>query len=143
MDDKKYIIVTGGAGYIGSHTVVALQKNGFHPIIIDDFRNANKDVIERLEQLLDEEVMYFNASCQEEPRLRGIFSQFPIWGVIHFAAYKAVGESVEKPLMYFDNNFGSLISILELYQNEPERCMFCQLKEAFFSPKLYSQRRFK
>ncbi len=114
MDYKKYIIVTGGAGYIGSHTVVALQKNGFHPIIIDDFRNANRDVIERLEQLLGEEVIYFNASCQEESRLRGIFSQFPIWGVIHFAAYKAVGESVVKPLMYFDNNFGSLISILEL-----------------------------
>ena len=116
MDEKKYIIVTGGAGYIGSHTVLALRKNGFHPIIVDDFRNANKDVIERLEQLLDEEVIYFTASCQEESRLKGIFSQFPIWGVIHFAAYKAVGESVEKPLMYFDNNFGSLISILELVQ---------------------------
>ena len=114
MSDKKYIIVTGGAGYIGSHTVLALRNNGYHPIIVDDFRNANKDVIERLESLLDEEVIYFSAACQEEPRLRGIFSQFPIHGVIHFAAYKAVGESVEKPLMYFDNNFGSLISMLEL-----------------------------
>lgn len=114
MEDKKYIIVTGGAGYIGSHTVVALRNHGFHPIIVDDFRNAHRDVIERLEDLLDEEVIYFNAACQEEPRLRGIFSQFPIHGVIHFAAYKAVGESVEKPLMYFDNNFGSLISMLEL-----------------------------
>lgn len=114
MEEKKYIIVTGGAGYIGSHTVVSLRKHGFYPIIIDDFRNANVDVIERLEKLLGEEVMYFSVSCQEEPRLRGIFSQFPIWGVIHFAAYKAVGESVKKPLMYFDNNFGSLISMLEL-----------------------------
>lgn len=114
MEEKKYIIVTGGAGYIGSHTVVSLREHGFYPIIIDDFRNANVDVIERLEKLLGEEVMYFSVSCQEEPRLRGIFSQFPIWGVIHFAAYKAVGESVKKPLMYFDNNFGSLISMLEL-----------------------------
>lgn len=114
MEDKKYIIVTGGGGYIGSHTVVALRKNGFYPIIVDDFRNANRDVIERLEKLLDEELMYFSVSCQEEPRLRGIFSQFPVYGVIHFAAYKAVGESVENPLKYFDNNFGSLISMLEL-----------------------------
>jgi UDP-glucose 4-epimerase len=114
MEEKKYIIVTGGAGYIGSHTVVSLREHGFHPIIIDDFRNANIDVVERLEKLLGEEVIYFSVSCQEEARLRGIFSQFPIWGVVHFAAYKAVGESVEKPLMYFDNNFGSLISMLEL-----------------------------
>lgn len=114
MEEKKYILVTGGAGYIGSHTVVALRESGFHPIIVDDFRNANKDVIYRLEKILDEEIIYFTAACQEESRLRGIFSQFPIHGVIHFAAYKAVGESVEKPLIYFDNNFGSLISILEL-----------------------------
>lgn len=114
MEDKKYIIVTGGAGYIGSHTVVALRENGFYPIIVDDFRNANRDVIERLEKLLNEELMYFSVSCQEESRLRGIFSQFPVYGVIHFAAYKAVGESVENPLKYFDNNFGSLISMLEL-----------------------------
>lgn len=114
MEAKKYIIVTGGAGYIGSHTVVALHESGYTPIIIDDFRNANKDVIQRLEKLIGEEVIYFSAACQEEPRLRGIFSQFPIYGVIHFAAHKAVGESVANPLMYFQNNFGSLISILEL-----------------------------
>lgn len=114
MDDKKYIIVTGGAGYIGSHTVVALRENGFYPIIIDDFRNANRDVIQRLEEILGEEVIYFSIACQERSRLSGIFSQFPIYGVIHFAAYKAVGESVKKPLKYFDNNFSSLITMLEL-----------------------------
>ena len=116
MEEKKYIIVTGGAGYIGSHTVVALRENGFYPIIVDDFRNAHKDVVERLQKLLGEELIYFSVACQEEQRLRGIFSQFPIWGVIHFAAYKAVGESVANPLMYFENNFGSLVSILSLVQ---------------------------
>ncbi len=114
MDDKKYIIVTGGAGYIGSHTVVALRENGFYPIIIDDFRNANRDIIQRLEETLKEEVIHFSISCQEKSRLSGIFSQFPIYGVIHFAAYKAVGESVKNPLKYFDNNFSSLITMLEL-----------------------------
>ncbi|MGM0480244.1 MAG: UDP-glucose 4-epimerase GalE [Bacteroidota bacterium] len=114
MDDKKYIIVTGGAGYIGSHTVVALRENGFYPIIIDDFRNANRDVIQRLEEILGEEVIYFSIACQERSRLSGIFSQFPIYGVIHFASYKAVGESVKKPLKYFNNNFSSLITMLEL-----------------------------
>lgn len=112
--DKKYILVTGGAGYIGSHTVVALIEKGFNPIIIDDFRNSNKDVIQRLEKITGKEIIYFNTACQDTFRLKGIFGQFPIKGIIHFAADKAVGESMEKPLMYFDNNFGSLISILEL-----------------------------
>ncbi len=110
----RYIIVTGGAGYIGSHTVIALLSQGYTPIIIDDFRNSNRDVIERLEEITQEEIIYFNTSCQDQSRLRGIFGQFPVEGVIHFAADKAVGESVEKPLKYFKNNLGGLISILEL-----------------------------
>src|SRR5690554_6979225 len=114
--DKKYILVTGGAGYIGSHTVVALIEKGFTPVIIDDFRNSNKDVIQRLQTITKQEIVYFNIACQDQPRLRGVLEQFPASGVIHFAADKAVGESVEKPLKYFDNNFGSLISILELIQ---------------------------
>ena len=112
--DNKYIVVTGGAGYIGSHTVVSLVSKGYIPIIIDDFRNSNVDVIERLEEITKQEIIYFNASCQDQSRLKGIFSQFPVEGVIHFAADKAVGESVENPLKYFDNNLGSLISILEI-----------------------------
>lgn len=114
--DKKYILVTGGAGYIGSHTVVALIEKGFTPVIIDDFRNSNKDVIQRLQTITKQEIIYFNIACQDQSRLRGVLEQFPASGVIHFAADKAVGESVEKPLKYFDNNFGSLISILELIQ---------------------------
>src|SRR5690554_6353203 len=114
--DKKYILVTGGAGYIGSHTVVALIEKGFTPVILDDFRNSNKDVIQRLQTITKQEIIYFNIACQDQPRLRGVLEQFPASGVIHFAADKAVGESVEKPLKYFDNNFGSLISVLELIQ---------------------------
>ncbi|PWH85573.1 UDP-glucose 4-epimerase GalE [Brumimicrobium oceani] len=111
---KKYILVTGGAGYIGSHTVVALIEKGFTPIIVDDFRNSNRDVIPRLEKITNEEIIYFDAACQNLERLRGIFSQFEVYGIIHFAADKAVGESMENPLKYFDNNFGSLTSMLEV-----------------------------
>jgi UDP-glucose 4-epimerase len=110
----KYILVTGGAGYIGSHTVVALSESGFTPIIIDDFRNANRDALERISAIIDQELIHFSISCQNIERLRGVFSQFPIWGIIHFAADKSVGESVENPLKYFDNNMGGLVSILEL-----------------------------
>lgn len=114
--ERKYVLVTGGAGYIGSHTVVALINNGYTPIVIDDFRNANMDVIERIEEITKEEIIFFNIACQDKVNLEKILDRFTIEGVIHFAAYKAVGESVEKPLMYFDNNLGSLISILELVE---------------------------
>lgn len=113
-DTPKYILVTGGGGYIGSHTVVALSEKGYFPIIIDDFRNANRDVLERISALIDHELIHFSISCQNKERLRGVFSQFPIWGIVHFAADKSVGESVENPLKYFDNNIGGLVSILEL-----------------------------
>jgi len=113
-DTPKYILVTGGAGYIGSHTVVALSESGYIPIIIDDFRNANRDVLERISALIDQELIHFSIACQNKERLRGVFSQFPVWGIIHFAADKSVGESVENPLKYFDNNMGGLVSILEL-----------------------------
>src|SRR5690554_2646582 len=114
--NSKYIVVTGGAGYIGSHTVVALIEKGYTPIIIDDIRNAHKDVIARLEKITKTNIIYFNAACQDQFRLKGVFSQFDVYGIIHFAADKAVGESVEKPLKYFDNNFGSLVSMLEMAQ---------------------------
>lgn len=114
--ESKYILVTGGAGYIGSHTVVSLISRGFTPIIVDDFRNSHKDVIERLEDITQKEIFYFNVACQDKRRLKGIISQFPISGIIHFAADKAVGESVKDPLKYFNNNLSSLVSILELIQ---------------------------
>ena len=113
-ETPKYILVTGGAGYIGSHTVVALSDSGYTPIIIDDFRNANRDVLERMAALIEQELIHFSIACQNKERLRGVFSQFPISGIIHFAADKSVGESVENPLKYFDNNMGGLVSILEL-----------------------------
>jgi len=137
MDTEiKYILVTGGAGYIGSHTVLALISKGFTPIIIDDFRNANKDVITRLEKIAKQEIKYFTTSCQDEFRLKSVFSLFPIHGVIHFAADKAVGESVENPLKYYDNNFGSLVSVLSLIKEfKIKRFIFSSSCTVYGDPK--------
>jgi len=108
------IVVTGGAGYIGSHTVVELINSGFEPIIIDNYSNSNPEVIKNLEKLCDRTIIHYNADCNDEKALTKIFSEHRISGVIHFAAYKAVGESVEKPLMYYENNIGSLITLLKV-----------------------------
>ncbi len=114
MENKKYIVVTGGAGFIGSHTVVSLVENGFDPIIIDDFRNSKQFILERLEQICNQELISYDFDCADQGKLNEVFSKFPIYGVIHFAADKAVGESVQDPLKYYENNLQSLVSLLKV-----------------------------
>lgn len=108
----KKILVTGGAGYIGSHTVVELVKYGFEPIIIDDFRNSEKFVLSRLEKIAGKEIRCYDLDCSQSQNLDFVFQENEIDGIIHFAAYKAVGESVEDPLKYYQNNVGSLVTLL-------------------------------
>ena len=109
------VIVTGGAGYIGSHTVVELAKAGYVPIIVDNFSNSQPSVIPAIGEILGEPVKWYPADCREEGALREVFlNEGEIMGVLHFAAYKAVGESVEKPLAYFENNIGSLVTLLRV-----------------------------
>lgn len=112
MTEKKYVLVTGGAGYIGSHTVLALINNGYEPIILDDYRNAKRDVPQRLERIADRKIEVVEGECQDTALLQTLGKKYAFWGVIHFAADKAVGESVENPLKYYDNNLTSLLSIL-------------------------------
>lgn len=107
------ILVTGGAGFIGSHTVVELIGAGFEPIILDDFSNSDKSVLQRLETILGRPVKHYSADCNDAALLTRIFKEDAIQGVIHFAASKAVGESVEKPLLYYRNNISSLVTLLE------------------------------
>lgn len=112
--DKK-IIVTGGAGFIGSHTVIELVKAGFTPIIIDNFSNSFPFIIENLEKIIDQKIKVYNTDCNDRQAMNDIFEQEKnIKGVIHFAAYKAVGESVASPLKYYHNNVNSLITVLEV-----------------------------
>lgn len=105
------ILLTGGAGYIGSHTFLALRAAGYDPIILDDFSNANADVPDRLAQISGAAVAVLHADVRDETRLRQIFSDHKFDAVIHFAAKKAVGESVAKPLLYYDTNIGGLLSL--------------------------------
>ncbi|WP_114751506.1 UDP-glucose 4-epimerase GalE [Pleomorphovibrio marinus] len=111
------ILITGGAGYIGSHTAVALVNAGYQPIIIDNFSNSDKSVLNGLRNILGEEVPYYDGDCNDADLMKKIFTENALTGVIHFAAYKAVGESVAQPLKYYKNNVGSLLLLIETMQS--------------------------
>lgn len=113
----KKVIVTGGAGYIGSHTVVELVKSGYQPIIVDNFCASERKVIARLQQLIGSELLVRELDCRDGAALESAFREHgEIFGVIHFAAHKSVGVSVREPLAYYDNNLGSLLRVLEVMQ---------------------------
>lgn len=115
--NKKKILVTGGAGYIGSHTVVALNKAGYEAVLVDNFSNTEERALEGLQKILGKTVRCYKIDCNNRAAMEKVFQdEGPISGVIHFAAYKAVGESVAEPLKYYQNNVGSLLVLLELMQ---------------------------
>ena len=108
----KNILVTGGAGFIGSHTVVELINAGYHPVIIDNFSDSDKTVLDGIEQITGQTVTCVDHDYQDEAFLSEIIKIEQIDGVIHFAAFKAVGESVENPLKYYENNVSGFVSLL-------------------------------
>ncbi|MEE3037833.1 MAG: UDP-glucose 4-epimerase GalE [Bacteroidota bacterium] len=111
------ILVTGGAGYIGSHTLVALHQNKFQPIIIDNLSNSSISNIKGAEKICKTSFTFYNIDCCDEKQMNTIFEQEDgIEGVIHFAAYKSVEESVREPKKYFENNIGSLETLLNIMQ---------------------------
>lgn len=107
------ILITGGAGYIGSHTAVALVNAGFEPVIVDNFSNSDHSVLNGLKRILDKDLLCYEGDCNDRPLMKKIFQENQFEGVIHFAAYKAVGESTKMPLKYYSNNIDSLIILLE------------------------------
>lgn len=109
----KRILVTGGLGFIGSHTVVALQKAGFEVVIIDNLSNTTKDVLDNITKITDVQPEFHAIDLRIKNDVKTFFKTTSIDGVIHFAASKAVGESVEKPLHYYENNISSLIYLLQ------------------------------
>lgn len=112
---NRQILVTGGTGYIGSHTVVELQNSGYEVIIIDNLSNSNIHVLDGIEKITNKRPLFYQIDCNDKEALMKLFQEHKnIEGVIHFAASKAVGESVQKPLMYYRNNIVSLINLLEL-----------------------------
>ncbi|TMM58347.1 UDP-glucose 4-epimerase GalE [Maribacter algarum] len=120
------ILVTGGLGFIGSHTVVELQNEGFEVVIIDDCSNADEKVLEGIRAITGKTPIFEKIDLKEKSRVQDFFKRHSdIQGVIHFAASKAVGESVEKPLLYYENNIGTLVYILkELSQKERSNFIF-------------------
>ncbi len=107
------VLVTGGAGYIGSHTVIDLTENGFEPVVVDNLCNSKRVALDRVEQITGKKIKFYEYDVCDIERLREIFRNETIDAVIHFAGLKAVGESVRKPLEYYRNN---LISTLNLVQ---------------------------
>lgn len=108
------ILVTGGTGYIGSHTVVELQQAGYEVVIIDNLSNSNRDVLKGIEAITGIAPVFVEGDCTDVDTLKNLFEQNPgIRGIINFAASKAVGESVQKPLLYYRNNLATLINLLD------------------------------
>ena len=112
---KTKILVTGGAGYIGSHTTVELQNAGYEVVTVDNLSNSNAGVIDGIERITGIRPAFEKVDCTDMEAMRKVFEKYPgIEGIIHFAASKAVGESVQKPLMYYRNNIDSLLNLLDL-----------------------------
>ena len=107
------ILITGGAGFIGSHTYVVLKEHGYTPIIVDNFSNSSKQVIKNLEIITKEPVIFEEGDVNHPETYDQLFNKYDIKGIIHFAASKAVGESVENPLKYYRNNVASTVLLLE------------------------------
>ncbi len=115
---KEQVLVSGGAGYIGSHTAVALIEAGYDVVIIDNFSNSDEGAVEGVRKITGVDVPFEKVDCCDKEALRQVFRRYPFRSMIHFAAYKAVGESVEEPLKYYNNNLSSFINILELMREE-------------------------
>ena len=110
----KRVLVTGGTGYIGSHTTVELLEAGYEVVIVDNLSNSERSVLKGIEKITGKKVPFHKVDCQNLSALRRVFMRYGFDAVIHFAASKAVGESVQEPLMYYQNNLVSLMNILQL-----------------------------
>ncbi|HBQ59660.1 MAG TPA: UDP-glucose 4-epimerase, partial [Balneolaceae bacterium] len=108
------VLVTGGAGYIGSHTVLELLNEDHQVVVVDNLSNSSEEALKRVTQITGKEPVFYNEDLLNKEAIDAIFEKHDIDSVIHFAGYKAVGESVQKPLMYYDNNITSTLYLCEL-----------------------------
>lgn len=111
---NKKILVTGGAGYIGTHTCIALHAAGYDIVVYDNLSNSSREAINRVSTLIGQSIDFIEGDIRDAESLRQVFSAHQFFGVIHFAGLKAVGESVAKPLKYYDNNVSGTITLLEV-----------------------------
>ena len=131
----KTILVTGGAGYIGSHTLIELINNNFEVVVIDNLANSSRESLRRVEQITGHEIPFIEADVRDQSALDDIFTTYSIDSVIHFAGLKAVGESVAKPLEYYDNNLVSTMTLLEaMREHSVKQLVFSSSATVYGSP---------
>ena len=129
------ILVTGGTGFIGSHTCVELLDAGFEVVILDNLYNSQADVVDKIESITGKKVTFYEADCCDEAALAQIFAQHKIDAAIHFAGYKAVGESVAKPLMYYQNNLMSTLALCKVMaKHNCKRLVFSSSATVYGNP---------
>ena len=131
----KTTLVTGGAGYIGSHTLIELINNNFEVVVIDNLANSSRESLRRVEQITGHEIPFVEADVRDQSALDDIFTTYDIDSVIHFAGLKAVGESVAKPLEYYDNNLVSTMTLLEaMREHNVKQLVFSSSATVYGSP---------
>ena len=131
----KTTLVTGGAGYIGSHTLIELINNNFEVVVIDNLANSSRESLRRVEQITGHEIPFIEADVRDQSALSDIFTTYDIDSVIHFAGLKAVGESVAKPLEYYDNNLVSTLALLEaMRKHSVNQLVFSSSATVYGSP---------
>jgi UDP-glucose 4-epimerase len=133
--DKMMILVTGGAGYIGSHTCVALHEAGYKFVIFDNFSNSSKQSIKRVEKIIKSDIIAEEGDIRDKEALQRVFGKYKIDCVMHFAGLKAVGESVEEPLRYYDNNVNGTLSLCKVMQdNNCKKIIFSSSATVYGDP---------
>lgn len=135
MNQSKNILVTGGLGFIGSHTVVELYAGGYTPIIIDNLSNSEASVLEGISKITGQKPKFYEGNFEDTSLLQKVFADNTIDGVIHFAAFKAVGESVENPLKYYQNNVAGFITLLQgITEHKVPRFVFSSTAAVYGNP---------
>lgn len=114
LDTNKSILITGGAGYIGSHTLIELAKANFNFVVCDNLSNSSKEAINRVSKIINTDIVFISCDIRNSEGLRKIFEDYTIDSVIHFAGLKAIGESVMNPLSYYDNKDNGNIQITKV-----------------------------
>ena len=135
---RNKILVTGGAGYIGSHTCIALHEAGYDFIVYDNLSNSSYEAISRVSTLIGKPIEFIKGDIRDAKSLKRVFAAHHFFGVIHFAGLKAVGESVAKPLMYYNNNVSGSITLLEVMSEYDVKTLsFHPLQLSMVTPRRY------